>query len=218
MIVAAYRFMGKRELGELEPSELVVAVLISEMASQPMQSVETPLVYGLLPTLLLLSLEVLMSAVSLKSPRFSALIFGKPSVIIEKGRINQREMRRNRLTPDELSITLRKRSITDIASVKYAILETDGTLSILPYHAQSPATPQDLGADVTEPGYPVIVINDGHTMSDNLRAAGRDERWLKKQLRAHGAAEAKDVYFMSVDETGAVYFALKDAPGKAARR
>lgn len=218
VIIAAYRFMGKRELGELEPSELVVAVLISEMAAQPMQSVETPLIYGLLPTLLLLSLEVLMSAASLKSPRFSALVFGKPSVIIEKGRINQAEMRRNRLTPDELSITLRKKSITDIGSVKYAILETDGTLSILPYHAQSPATPKDLGAEVPEAGYPVIVINDGHTMSENLRATGHDERWLKKQLRARGVSEASDVYFMSIDETGAVYFAPKDAPGKAARR
>ena len=215
-IIAAYRFMGKRELGELEPSELVVAVLISDMASQPMQDVGTPLLYGLLPALTLLSLEVIMSGAALKSPRFSALVFGKPSIIIEKGKINQAEMRRNRLTPDELGITLRKKSITDISTVKYAILETDGSLSILQYHSQSPATPEDLSLNVPEAGYPVLIVNDGHTMSDNLHKLGLDESWLKKQVHRRGISDVSDVYYMSVDETGAIYFAPRDT-GKAAR-
>ena len=216
VIIAAYRFMGKRELGELEPSELVVAVLISDMASQPMQDLGTPLLYGLLPTATLLALEVLISAASLKSPRFSAAVFGKPSIIIEKGEINQEEMKKNRLTPDELSIVLRKKSVTDIAAVRRAVLETDGTMSILPYRGDAPVTPKDLSVPVEEAGCPVIVVNDGHTMSENLRLLGLDEIWLKRQAKERGVSDIKNVYYMSVDDAGKIYFAPKVSPEREA--
>ena len=203
--------MGKRQLGELEPSELVVAVLISDIASQPMQDVGTPLLYGLIPTLLLLACEVLIAGAAMKSPRFSGLVFGKPSIIVENGVINQREMRKNRITPDELGITLRKKDVTDISRVKYAILERDGSLSILLYQSESPVTPATLGIATSEPGYPIIVINDGRTMSDNLKKLGFDEKWLKKQLKSRGVSDAGSVYYMSVDESGGIYYAAKDS-------
>ena len=215
VIIISFRFMGKRQLGELEPGELVVAVLVSNMAAQPMQDTGIPLIYGLLPVFILLSCEIILSGISLKSPKFSAFVSGKPSMIIENGKINQFEMHKNRLTPDELGITLRKQSVSDISTVQYAVLETDGSLSIQLYPEASPATPKDLGITVHETGYPMIVINDGHTLSDNLKLLGYNERWLLKQIKSRGVSDIKDVYYMSVDKTGKIYFAARDESGKS---
>ncbi len=206
--------MGKRQLGELEPSELVVAVLISDMAAQPMGDTGTPLLYGIIPVLTLLCCQVLLTGIALNNIRFSGFLFGKPSMIIEKGKINQREMKKNRLSLDELGITLRKKDVSDISTVKYAILETDGTLSIQLYQSESPVTPNVLGVPVSDPGYPIIVINDGRVLTKNLRSLGLDERWLKKQLSARGNTSVENVFYMSVDETGKIYFAAREESGK----
>ncbi|MDR3277694.1 MAG: DUF421 domain-containing protein, partial [Oscillospiraceae bacterium] len=120
-IVVSMRVMGKRQLGELEPAEFVVAVLISDLAAHPLQDIGTPLLYGLIPVLTLLCCQVVISAAALKSVRLRAVISGKPSLVIENGKLLQKEMKKNRYTVDELTEHLRKKDITDVAAVKYAI-------------------------------------------------------------------------------------------------
>ena len=119
-------------------------------------------------------------------------------------------MARSRFTIDELTEELRNQSIMDISTVKYAILETDGTLNTILAPGQRPVTAQQLGVQTTDNGFPIIVINDGHVLSDNLRHAGRDDNWLKKQLQQHGVRQTQDVYILTVDAAGNVYFARKE--------
>ncbi|SHH53873.1 Uncharacterized membrane protein YcaP, DUF421 family [Sporobacter termitidis DSM 10068] len=209
-IVVSLRIMGKRQLGELEPAELVVAVLISDLAAHPLQDIGTPLLYGLIPVLTLLCCEVLITAGVVKSIRFRAFICGKPNVIIHQGKIIQKEMKKNRMTPDELSEQLRKKNIVDISTVKYGILETDGTLSTVLYTDQAPLTPKQMNLPTNDVGYPVIVINNGRVISDNLQKMGFNEVWLKKQLKNRNIAAPRDVYLMTVDESSRIYFAVKD--------
>ncbi len=209
-IVITMRLMGKRQLGELEPAELVVAVLISDLASQPLQDPGTPLLYGLIPVITLFCCEILISAGIMNSLKFRSLVCGRPSMIIDNGKIVQREMRKNRFTLDELAEELRKKDILDIATVQYAVLETDGTLSTILYPEEAPVTPKALKLEVEKARYPVILINDGKVLAHNLKAIGRDENWLDKQVRAKGAKTFEDVYIMTADASDNIFFAMRE--------
>ena len=211
VIVISMRIMGKRQLGELEPVEFVVAVLISDLATQPLQDIGTPLLYGLVPVLILVCGEVIMSGAMLKSIKFRSLVCGRPSLIIENGVIKQREMKKNRFSTDELAEQLRKKNILDISNVKFAVLETDGTLSTILVSSEAPATPRQMNLQTEDSEYPVIIINDGKVMPRNLKTLGFDEAWLKTQLKENGAEGHADVFLMSADRTGKVYFARREA-------
>lgn len=210
VIVVSLRIMGKRQIGELEPAELVVAVLISDLAAHPLQDIGTPLLYGLIPVLTLLCCQVLISALIVKSLKFRALVAGKPSVLISKGSIVQSEMKKNRFTIDELAEQLRKKDIYDINSVKYAILETDGSLSVLQYADQMPVTPKQMNLKPDDNGYAVIVVNNGRVMEDNLKKMGFNDVWLERQLQQRKAGGVKNVYLMTVDENGRIYYEPKE--------
>ena len=203
--------MGKRQLGELEPAELVVAVLISDLAAHPLQDIGTPLLYGLIPVIILLLCELLMSGAIIKSQRFGALVCGKPSIIIENGKISEPEMRKNRVTLDELAEQLRKKDILDISTVKYAVLVTGGTLNALLYPGECPITPKQMNIQTDDTGYPMIVINDGRVLDQNLQKLGFNRAWLDKQLGNHKLKNPKEVYLMTVDTSGRVYLAARNA-------
>ena len=209
-IVGAMRIMGKRQLGELELSELVVAVLISNIAAHPLQDIGIPLLNGVLPIAVLLSCELLISWLSLKSDRIRYLLFGKPSILIDHGRIDQKEMKSNRFSLDELSEALRKKGITDISTIRQAILETDGTLNVLQYAGCSPVTPEQLKLEAEDRGMPVTLISDGKIEMPNLRLLGKDSSWLKNKLREAGAQEAAEIYLMTVDAMGGLYVQKKE--------
>lgn len=203
--------MGKRQIGELEPSELVLTLIISDLAAVPMQDFGIPLVYGVLPIVTLLCLSMILSFCNLKSVRFRSLLCGQPAMIIREGRLVQRAMAKNRFTVDELYEQLRGQGITDLANVKYAILETSGKVSVLPYTKDSPMTPKVMGAEVSDDvTLPVLLINDGHVMSENLRQSGYNETWLTKQLQERRLASPKEVFLLTVDETGSVTCVAKE--------
>ena len=145
LIISGIRLMGKRQVGELEPSELVLSLIIADLASVPMQDFGIPLVNGVIPIVTLLAMSMLLSCVSLRNVRFRTLICGKPAIIIRNGKLQQDAMRHNRLTLDELFEELRTQGVTDISDVKYAVLETGGQLSVLLRTAAQPATPYQLG-------------------------------------------------------------------------
>lgn len=212
-IIAGLRLMGKRQIGELEPGDLVLTLIISDLASVPMQDFGIPLVNGVFPIIVLLSLSMLVSYFSLKSIRFRSLVCGRPTVIIQDGKILQANMAKTRFTVDELYEQLRTQGYSSLDGVKYAILETSGQVSVLPYTRTAPLTPQSAGIEVQEDvTLPVLVVNDGHILTDNLRTCGRDLSWLQGQLKKRRLTSPKQVFLMTVDEAGAVVCVTKEGP------
>ena len=209
LLLIAMRLLGKRQLGELELSELVVTVLVADIAVRPILELEAPLWPSLAPLGILFALEYMISVLSLKNVRLRTLLFGKPSVLIRNGSVDQDEMRKNRFTLDELMQELRNQGVQDLATVEYAVLETSGTLNLLMKAAEQPVTPKQLGLSIPEPGYYTILINDGRTISENLRRVGRDERWLAAELQARGAASPREVYLLLINEAGEIRYEPK---------
>lgn len=209
-LLVAMRLMGKRQLGELEISELVVAVLISNFAAHPLQDISIPLMNGILPIIILLCCEIIISGIVVKSPNARAIICGKPSIIISNGKIDQQEMKSNRFTLDELAEELRTQGIMDISTIQYAVLETDGRLNVVQYPAERPVSPSQLGIETPHTTYPTIIVNNGHLLERNLHLTGRDEKWLKAELKRRKIRSVSDVYYMTVDSQGNIYFAEKE--------
>ena len=206
LIIAGVWLMGKRQVGELEPSELVLSLLIADLASVPMQDFGIPLLTGIIPILTLLALTMTLSVLTMKSVSFRALLCGRPSVVIRDGRIDQREMARNRLTVDELLEELRAKGCTDPSTVRYAILETNGQLSVLPYATQQPPAARDLGISPREQELPLVVISDGRLLERNLAALGRDRAWLERTLaEGNCPGGCSSVFLMLADCAGGVY-------------
>ena len=205
LLMVGLRLMGKRQIGELEPSELVLTLIISDLAAVPMQDFGIPLVNGVFPIIILLCLSMLFSFLNLKSIRFRSILCGQPAFIIREGKLQQEAMRKNRFTIDELYEQLRGQGISDLESVKYAILETSGKLSVLPYTRESPVTPKVMGQQVEDDTVlPVLLINDGRVMADNLHLCGYDRTWLERQLQQRKYRSPRQVFLMTVDSTGAV--------------
>lgn len=209
-LLGAMRLLGKRQLGEMELSEFVVAALIADMAAHPLQDIGIPLINGLVPILTLFCCEVLISGAALKSVRLRELLFGKPSILITRGVIDQREMRKNRFTLDELTQELRAQGITDLSKIEYAILETDGKLNVILFPAETPVTASMLRLPVRDSGYPVVVISDGRILEENLQRSGRDLPWLQRELRERGAESAREVFLLSVNAAGQIYYCAKE--------
>lgn len=209
-LLLAMRLLGKRQLGELELSELVVSVVIADLAANPLQDIGIPLLNGLLPILVLFCLELILSGVSLRSIKLRNLFYGKPSLLIQDGKIIQSAMRKNRFTLDELAEELRNQGQTDISKIQFAVLENNGKLSTIPFPAERPVTAGQLGLSVEDEGMPVILISDGRTLGNNLRQMGRDENWLQKEVKRRGAKSAKEVYLFTLDRLGRIYFALRE--------
>lgn len=210
LIIVGIRLMGKRQVGELEPSELVLALIIADLAAVPMQDFGIPLLAGVIPIFTLLCVTMILSVLTMKSIRFRALICGRPSVIVADGKLRQREMYRNRFTLDELMEELRMQGVSDLTTVKYAILETNGRVSVLLKSEEMPVTAKQMELHPQEPGLPVILINDGRLITHNLKGRGLDDVWLQKQLEAHHVRRPEQVFLLTVDETNTVYFVPKE--------
>lgn len=205
-ITVAMRLMGKRQIGELELSELVVAILISDLAANPLQDIGIPLLNGLIPIVVLLCCELIISGCIMNSLRFRSLVCGRPSILVENGVICQQEMRRNRFTIDELTEELRNQGVMDISKIKYAVLETDGVLNTMLYPEEQPLTPSQMGIQVPDTGYATIIINDGTVIDENLRRVGHNRKWLDTELKKRGDVKPERVYIMTVNDAGQIYF------------
>lgn len=205
LIMIGLRLMGKRQIGELEPSELVLTMMISDLATVPMQDFGIPLLAGVIPILTLLALSMLMSQLSLRNLRFRELVCGTPAVLIRRGMIQQQAMRKNRYTLDELLEELRGQGISCVEDVKYAILENSGQLSVLPWSRRQPPTAAQLDLEVEDDvTLPTVLINDGRVLHKNLAACGHDSAWLEERLREQRLASPRDVFLLTLDEQGRV--------------
>ena len=215
LIMLVLRIMGKRQIGQLEPSELVLTMMISDLAAVPMQDFGLPLFAGLIPILTLVALSLLISQLSLHHLRFRALFCGTPAILIQEGRVQQEVMRKNRYTIDELLEELRMQGYSSIEDIKYAVLENSGKLSLLPYAFQSPPTVAQLKLTVEDTvTLPVVLINDGRVMDRNLHQRGLDRTWLQKQLKKHSLTSPQEAFLLTVDQNDAVFLIKKEvSPG-----
>ena len=210
LIIAGVRLMGKRQVGELEPSELVLSLLIADLASVPMQDLGIPLHAGVVPILALLSLTMILSVLTMKSIRFRTLMCGRPSIVVRDGKVDQGEMRRNRLTVDELLEELRGQGVTDLKDVQYAVLETSGQVSVLLRPQAQPVTPRQLSLNVTEQLLPVLLINDGRLLRDTMKKMDVDDAWLRQQLKREHLTDPSQVFLLSLDQGGNVICEAKE--------
>ncbi len=209
VLIAVVRFMGKRQIGQMEPSEFVVTMLIADLVSIPMQNGGIALYVGLLPVLVVLGLELLLSGLSMRDLRIRRLLCGKPVILIENGSILQNNLRRTGITLDELTSHLREKDVLDLNSVQYAILETNGNLSVFPYPKDMPATACDAGIDARRQYLPITVIEDGCLLRDNLTLAGKDEQWLHRVLKQQKTTVG-ETWLLTVDAGDHIYWLKKE--------
>ena len=209
LVVIVLRIMGKPQIGQLQPFELVIAIMISELAAVPMADTEIPLLNGIIPILTLLLAQVTLSYWSLKSDKARELICGRPSVVIEKGRILEGEMRRLRMNINDLLEQLRVKNYPNISEVDYAILETNGELSIIPKGAKRAVKTGDLGINAPDEGLPLSLIIDGVINSRNLEKLGLTRDELLEFVSKEGISSLHEVFFASIDSSGVIYWQQK---------
>lgn len=211
VVVVSLRIMGKRQIGELQPSELVVAIMISDLATVPMQSVDIPLLSGIIPVFTLILAEVITSFLSLKSKRVRKFVMGEPSIVIYNGKINEAELKHLRFNLDDLLEELRLNSCHDISDVEVAVLETSGKLSVIPRDSARSVTVSDLQLqNVRRDGLPCTVISDGVVNKTELKRSGRDMNFVNAHIKRSGGKSVSDVFIASIDAEGEMFIQLKE--------
>ena len=209
VLIFCIRLMGKRQIGQMEPSEFVVTMLVANLAAIPMQDEGLPLYGGLIPMLTVLGMELVLSGAMLRSIRLRKFLCGKPVILIENGRILQKNLRATRVTLDELTGHLREKDVLDIRSVQYAILETNGNLSVFPFPSEAPASAKEAGIHPKDRFLPVTVISDGQLLRQNLQYAAKDESWVHQVLGEYRASIA-GTWLLTVDKAGHVVWLGKE--------
>lgn len=212
--VVLLRIMGKRQIGQLQPYELVVIIMISELAAIPMQNTGIPILNGVIPIFILVAAEIILSYLSLKSERARGIICGRPSVLIENSKIMETELKRLRYNINDLLEQLRLKNIPDLTDVEFAILETSGELSVILKSPKRPIIPQDLNITPDYEGLPVTLIIDGQVIQENLSKKNIDMVWLKNELIKSGIHNIKQVFFATLDSQGKLYFQVKSGTEK----
>ena len=198
VVVFSVRLMGKRQLGELQPSELVITILVSNIATLSLEDVEIPLLHGILPILVLVCFEVLVSQLSLKSVRIRRWISGSPKIIIRSGVIDQQMLRELRFSVDDLMTSLRTSGVFDLADVQFAVVETNGTVSVCLHPARQPAQRGDIGAVEDLPDPPEVIIADGQLRTEALAGKGLTREWLRGVLRERGLT-VPEIFLLTAD-------------------
>lgn len=214
-ILISVRLMGKRQISQLQTSELVVTLLISELAVMPIQQHDDPLWNGLVPMVVLVVCEIGVSLLMLKSGKFRQVVCGSPIVVIENGKVLQREMRRLRMSTEDLFEELRQAGAFALEDVAYAIIETNGRISVLKRASADYLTPKQAGVKANQEALEAVVVSDGKISQKSLELCGHDPAWLREQLKDQGA-RLEDVFIMTARTDGKQQIIRKDwkSPGK----
>ncbi|MBQ9737003.1 MAG: DUF421 domain-containing protein [Clostridia bacterium] len=194
--------LGKRQIGELEPSELVVTIVISEVAALPIQDVSQPLISSLIAIFLLVVLEVIVSFSAYKSFKVRRILFGTPSVFYEKGKINQREMEKQRFNLNDLMECVRNTGATSLSEVDFVLMETNGNVSVIPNAQNRSVNISDLNLKSSPTLLSYVIVDNGHINHNNLKRLGFDENWLQKQLELQDIKDSDSVFCMTATQDG----------------
>jgi len=204
-VILVLRILGKQQIGQLQPYELVIIIMISELATIPSEDLAIPILSGMIPIAVLMLLGLTISYVSLKSERARALFSGTPTIIVERGKILEWELARLRYNLTDLMEQLRAKNIFNIADVEFAILETNGQLSVIPKATKRAVTPEDLNITPKYEGLPLTLILDGKLNKENLIKAKMDLQDLQEKLKAFNISEIEDVLIATIDDQGTFY-------------
>jgi len=201
-VVLILRSMGKRQIGELEPSEFVVTIMVSELASIPIQETTEPLATSLLSITMIVILEIIVSFTAYKSVKARKLLYGKPSMLFENGKINQQEMERQRFNMNDLMEVVRNNGATGLDEVEYVIVETNGNVSVLLKPEKQPLTPADIGIKASATNLSYMIIDSGNISFENLKKLGFNNAWLQKELKKERIKSPKEIFYMGADRDG----------------
>lgn len=201
ILIGAMRLMGKRQIGQLEVSDLVSTLLLSELAALPIENHDIPLAYSVIPTVILMAIEIFTAALQGKFPKLKNFFSPRPSILIRMGEPDFAELEKCRMSADELLIALRRSGTTDISEVAYAILEQDGNVSVLPRAYAKPATAKDVSAGNRESGMYRIIIDRGVINDNSISELGKNREWVERSAASKGLA-VNEICLMLADEAG----------------
>ena len=209
IVIFIMRIMGKRQIGQLQPFELVIALMVSELATLPMQDTRIPLTHGIIPIITLLTLQVAISELQLKSELARAILCGKPSILIRKGTIDIKQLKYNKLNLNDFLEELRLQGFYNIEDIEYAIFETNGQLSIIPKTELEPVSKKDLNIKSIQDKLPVTLILDGKINCENLKLIDKNKSWLKGELNKNNVSSEEQVFLALINSNGKFFFQLK---------
>jgi uncharacterized membrane protein YcaP (DUF421 family) len=209
LVVFTMRIMGKRQIGQLQPYELVIAIMISDLASMPMQDTRIPLLHGIIPIITLLILQVIISILEIKSDIFRNIMDGKPNVVIKNGKFEIPVLRSQIFSVNDLMEELRIKGYFNIDEIEYAILETNGELSIIPRSELEPATKKDLNLESSKPVLPVLLISDGRLIEKNLKIINKDEKWFFEQLSQNEINSVENIFIAYLSTNNKLIYQYK---------
>lgn len=209
IVLVVMRLMGKREIGQLQPFELAISIMIADLATTPMSNSGIPITNGIIPILGLLVMHLLISVTNLKSTKIRELISGKPSLLIYRGKINEKMLRKERFTINELQERLRDNNIMNLGDVEYAILETSGQINVIQKPNKRNTIPEDFGIEPEYEGISYDLVIDGKIMNDNLKILGKNYEWLKKQVEKFGY-KPEEALIVTIDGKGQFFCQKKE--------
>lgn len=209
LVLFVMRFMGKREIGQMQPFELVIAIMIADLASTPMSEIGIPILYGIIPILSLLLMHVVISVINLKSIKMREIICGKPRILIYRGKIDEEAMVQENFTINELQERLRVNNVSNLGDVEFAILETSGQISVVLKPEKRALKPEDFNIQAEYEGIAYDLVIDGKIMSDNLSKIGKDYRWLEKEVRKFNM-KPEEALVVVLNGDGSIFCQKKD--------
>lgn len=209
-IVVLMRLTGKRQIGQLELTELVTAFMISELAASPISDNTIPLLYGVIPAVTLVCLEVFLSYAAMKSRTFRRLVTGRPLALVYKGKIDKEQMNKSRITVEELLSAMRCNGVSCMSDIEYAFLEQNGTISVITKSNENPPSAKDLNVKVAEKGIEHSIIVDSDVSTKELEKLGKNKKWLEQKLKENGFKNVNEVFYMGVNELDEIYIIGKE--------
>ena len=209
IVLVVMRIMGKREIGQFQPFELAIAIMIADLASIPMTDIGIPISNGIIPIFGLLVMHIIISVLNLKSRKIKELICGKPTILIYQGKIDEKQLKKERYTVSELQEKLRSSNVMDLGDVEYAILETSGDITVIQKPDKRAATPEDFGIMPEYEGISYNLILDGKVIKENLKAINKDYAWLKKQVNKF-QVEPEEALVVSINGKGKIFCQAKE--------
>ena len=217
IVLLVFRLMEKRQLGQMQPFELLLTLIIADLATIPMAEVAVPVLHGIVPLLTLVVLHFVLTLISRNSQKFSKIISGKPVIIINPKGIDYNAMKKLNLSTDDLFAALRECGYFNISQIQYAIMETNGKVSVMPKAEFSPATNGDLNNNVQDGYLPIVLVSEGKIIKENIALAGFSEEKVMKLIKENSnkkEVRLKDVLLLTVDQTGQAYIQFKIGEGK----
>lgn len=209
IVLIVMRIMGKREIGQLQPFELAISIMIADLASVPMTEIGIPITNGIIPILGLLVMHLIISLLNIKSIKFREIMCGKPAILIYRGKIDEQVLRKERFTVNELEERLRGNNIFHIGDVEYAILETSGQVTVIPKPEKRGTTPEDFNITPEYEGIPYDLVIDGVVMTENLKKIGKDITWLRKEVSKF-KMKVEDTLIVTIDGKGQIFCQEKE--------